>query len=164
MRTRNQLGMLCGLSVLLIVPAAAQQAGQNPNQAAGKALLQAADKAIGASSIRSIVVTGTGWIAAPGQQFAQGDLPRADMKSYTRTIDYGSKSAKFEYVRVQGNNPPRGGGGIPVQGEQHVTEFVSGQFAWNLNAQGQPNAQPQAAADRQHMVLTGPIGFIKAGL
>jgi len=149
---------------LLIVPAAAQQAGQNPNQAAGKALLQAADKAIGASSIRSIVVTGTGWIAAPGQQFAQGDLPRADMKSYTRTIDYGSKSAKFEYVRVQGNNPPRGGGGIPVQGEQHVTEFVSGQFAWNLNAQGQPNAQPQAAADRQHMVLTGPIGFIKAGL
>src|SRR2546430_16623015 len=37
---RNTLGLLlCGISALIIVPAAAQQAGQNPNQAAGKALL-----------------------------------------------------------------------------------------------------------------------------
>jgi glyoxylase-like metal-dependent hydrolase (beta-lactamase superfamily II) len=164
MRTRNQLGMLCGLSVLLIVPATAQQAGQNPNQVAAKALLQAADKAIGASSVKAIAVTATGWIGSPGQQFAQGDLPRADLKSYTLIRDYSSKSAKTDYVRVQGNNPPRGGGGIPVQGEARTTEFVNGNSAWNLNAQGQPNPQPQAAADRQHMMLTGPDGFIRAAL
>jgi hypothetical protein len=156
--------MLCGLSVLLIVPATAQQAGQNPNQAAAKALLQAADKAIGASSVKAIAVTATGWIGSPGQQFAQGDLPRADLKSYTLIRDYSSKSAKTDYVRVQGNNPPRGGGGIPVQGEARTTEFVNGNSAWNLNAQGQPNPQPQAAADRQHMMLTGPDGFIRAAL
>jgi hypothetical protein len=150
--------MLCGLSVLLIVPATAQQAGQNPNQAAAKALLQAADKAIGASSVKAIAVTATGWIGSPGQQFAQGDLPRADLKSYTLIRDYSSKSAKTDYVRVQGNNPPRGGGGIPVQGEARTTEFVNGNSAWNLNAQGQPNPQPQAAADRQHMMLTGQGG------
>src|SRR5262252_1187087 len=159
-----KLGVLLLASSAMIAPAASQQGQPNPNQAAAKALLQAADKAIGASNVRSIAVTATGWMASPGQQFAQGDLPRGDLKSYTRTVDYVSKSAKFEYVRVQGNNPPRGGGGIPIQGEQPTAEFVNGSSAWSLNAQGQPVAQPAAAADRQHLMLTGPVGFIKAGL
>jgi hypothetical protein len=88
-------------------PAAAQQGQPNPNQTAAKAILQDADKAIGASSVKSIAVTGTGRIGSPGQQFAQGDLPRADLKSYSYTADFGSKSAKTDYVRVQGNTPPR---------------------------------------------------------
>jgi hypothetical protein len=85
------------------------------------------------------------------------------MKSFTLARDFAGKSGKFEYVRVQGNNPPRGGG-IPIQGEQPTAEFVNGSNAWNLNAQGQPVAQAGAAADRQHLMLTGPVGFIKAGL
>ena len=125
----------------------------------------AADKAIGASNVKSYVATATGWIGSPGQQFAQGDLPRADLKSYTVTTDYPSKSQKRDYVRVQGNNPLRGGGGIPIQGEQHATEFVSGSSAWNLNAQGQPVAQQaNVAGDRQLMIMANPIGFIEAGL
>jgi len=160
-----KLGVLLLASSAMIAPVAAQQQGQpNPNQAAAKAILQAADKAIGASSVRSAVATGTGWIGSPGQQFAQGDLPRADLKTFTLARDFAGKSGKFDYVRVQGNNPPRGGGGIPVQGELRTAEFVNGNSAWNLNAQGQPVAQPGAAADRQHLMLTGPIGFIKAGL
>jgi len=160
-----KLGVLLLASSAMIAPAAAQQQGQpNPNQAAAKAILQAADKAIGASSVMSAVATGTGWIGSPGQQYAQGDLPRADLKSFTLARDFAGKSGKFDYVRVQGNNPPRGGGGIPVQGELRTAEFVNGNSAWNLNAQGQPVAQPGAAADRQHLMLTGPIGFIKAGL
>jgi glyoxylase-like metal-dependent hydrolase (beta-lactamase superfamily II) len=161
---KTKLGVLLLASSAMIAPAVAQNA-PNPAQAAAKALLQAADKAIGASNVKSVTVTGTGWLASPGQQFAQGDLPRGDLKSYTRTIDFVSKSAKTDYVRVQGNNPPRGGGGIPIQGEQHVTEFVNGSTAWNLNAQGQPVAQPaDVAGDRQLMIWTGPVGFIKAGL
>src|SRR6516162_8838207 len=163
-RMKTKLGMLLLLSTAMVTPAAAQQGQPNPNQAAAKAILQAADKAIGASNVRSVIATGTGWIGSPGQQFAQGDLPRADMKSFTLARDFAGKSGKFEYVRVQGNNPPRGGGGIPIQGEQPTAEFVNGSSAWNLNAQGQPVAQPGAAADRQHLMLTGPIGFIKAGL
>src|SRR3974390_602659 len=104
--------MLLGSSAR-IAPAAAQQGQPNPNQAAAKALLQAADKAIGASNVKSYIATASGWIGSPGQQFAQGDLPRAHLKSYTVTTDYASKSQKRDYVRVQGNNPPRGGGGIP---------------------------------------------------
>jgi glyoxylase-like metal-dependent hydrolase (beta-lactamase superfamily II) len=160
-----KLGVLLLASSAMIAPAAAQQNQPNPNQAAAKAILQAADKAIGASNVKSIVVTGTGWIGSPGQQFAQGDLPRADLKSFTYTADGPSKSAKFDYVRVQGNNPPRGGGGIPIQGEARSTELVNGNIAWNVNAQGQPVAQAgTVAGDRQLLMLAGPPGFIKAGL
>ncbi len=102
---KNQLGMMFGISALMIGPAMAQNP-PNPNQAAAKALLQAADKAIGASSVKSWTITGTGWMGYPGQQFAQGDLPRSDLKSFTFTVDLASKSAKWEYVRVQGNKPP----------------------------------------------------------
>ena len=108
----------------------------------------------------------TGWRGYPGQQFAQGDLPRSDLKSNIRSVDFDSKSAKSDYVRVQGNNIARGGGaGFPVQGEQHFTEFVNGDTAWNLNAQGQPVRQSAVeAGDRQLALWTNPIGFIKAGL
>jgi hypothetical protein len=165
MRTRHKIGILLLTSTAMIVPAAAQNAAPNPAQAAAKALLQAADKAIGASNVKSYTISATGWMGSPGQQFAQGDLPRGDLKSYTRTVDYGSKSAKSDYVRVQGNNPPRGGGGIPIQGEQHVTQFVNGNSAWNLNAQGEPVRQSAVdAGDRQLLLWTNPVGFIKAGL
>jgi glyoxylase-like metal-dependent hydrolase (beta-lactamase superfamily II) len=162
---KTKVGVLLLASSAMITPAAAQQGQPNPNQAAAKALLQAADKAIGASNVKSFTVTATGWMGSPGQQFAQGDLPRADLKSFTYTADYGTKSVKGDYTRVQGNNPQRGGGGIPIQGEQHVTDFVSGNIAWNLNAQGQPVRQSALdAGDRQLALYVSPMGFIKAGL
>ena len=77
---KKQLGIMLGLSALMIGPAMAQQ--PNPNQAAAKVLLQAADKAMGASFLKSWTASGTGWMGYPGQQFAQGDLPRTDLKSY----------------------------------------------------------------------------------
>src|ERR1700674_3406091 len=98
---RIKLGVLLLASSAMIAPAPAQQNQPNPNQAAAKVLLQAADKAIGASNVKSLTVTATGWMGYPGQQFAQGDLPRSDLKSYTATIDYATKSRKREYVRVQ---------------------------------------------------------------
>ena len=53
---KNQLGILFGISALMVGPALAQNQpnpNQAANQAAAKALLQAADKAIGASSVKS---------------------------------------------------------------------------------------------------------------
>jgi hypothetical protein len=105
-------------------------------------------------------------MGAVGRAFATegagSDWPRTDFKSYAATIDYASKSSKEEHVRVQGNNPARGGGFVPLQGEVRTTNFVTGNFAWNLNAQGQPNPQPNAADVRQFLIWTSPHGFIKA--
>jgi glyoxylase-like metal-dependent hydrolase (beta-lactamase superfamily II) len=161
----HKIGILLLASTAMVLPAAAQNA-PNPGQAAAKQLLQAADTAIGASKVKSYIVSSTGWMGYPGQQFAQGDLPHSDLKSFVRTVDYDSKSAKQEYVRVQGNNGPRGGGaGFPVQGEQKFTEFVNGDVAWNLNPQGEPVRQlATEAGDRELFLWTNPVGFIKAGL
>jgi hypothetical protein len=153
---RVQLGTLLVTSAVLVGPAAAQDAAS---------LLQAADKAVGASAVKSVVYAGTGRMGYVGQQFATGDLPRTDLKSYTMSIDYGTKSSKEEFVRVQGNNIPRGGGlGFPVQGEARGANFVSGSFAWNLNPQGQPNPQPGNVEGGQFMMQISPHGFIKAAL
>src|SRR5579862_9206089 len=129
---RIKLALLLGTSALLIGQAAAQDA---------QSLLQAADKAIGASGVKSVVYSGAGTIRYPGQSFdPSGDWNRAPITSYTNSIDYGSKSSKEDYA-VDLTKKERGGGlSVP-----HVTDFVSGNYAWNVNAQGQANPQPGAA-------------------
>src|SRR5262249_4877644 len=52
---RIKLGMLLAGSALMATPAGAQNAA---------GLLQAADKAIGASAVNSVVYAGTGWMGA----------------------------------------------------------------------------------------------------
>lgn len=158
---KNVLVTLMSVSALVLGPAVGPAAAQN-----ARALLQAADNAVGASKVNSIMYTGTGRISYLGQNFTTtDDLPRVDMKTWSQTIDYGSKSAKEEMVRVQGNNPPRGGGaGFPITGEQRSTTLVSGNYAWNLNAQSQPQAQNDQAEMRQFMIWVTPHGFIKAAL
>ena len=152
----NKLSVLFAVLALMVTTAAAQDA---------RSLLQAADRAMGASNVKSIQYSGSGWMAAVGQSYAaDGDWPRVDLKSYTRTIDYESKSSTEEAVRVQGNNPPRGGGGVPVQGEQRQVNMVRGNYAWTLNPQNMPNPQPAAAELRQFDIWVTPHGFIKAAL
>jgi glyoxylase-like metal-dependent hydrolase (beta-lactamase superfamily II) len=158
---RNVLATLIAVLALLLGPAVAPAAAQN-----AKALLQAADNAVGTSKVNSIQYTGTGRIGYLGQNFTTADdWPRVDLKSWSQTIDYGSKSAKEEMVRVQGNNPPRGGGaGFPITGEQRSTTLISGNYAWNLNAQGQPQPQNDDAEVRQFMIWVTPHGFLKAAV
>jgi glyoxylase-like metal-dependent hydrolase (beta-lactamase superfamily II) len=145
------IGLLFAAWALMIGSAAAQDA---------KSLLEAADKAIGASAVNSVTYSGTGTMRYPGQSFdPNGDWPRAPMTSYSATIDYGSKSSKEEYA-VDVSKKERGGGlAVP-----RTTNFVSGNYAWNLNAEGQPNPQPAAAELRQFMITVSPHGFIKAAL
>ena len=129
-----------------------------------RSVLQAADKAVGTSAVNSVQYDATGWIRFLGQNFtADQDWNRVDLQSYTQTIDYPSRSAREEYVRVQGNNPRIGGGaGFPIQGAPRTTNFVSGNLAWTLNAQGQPQAQVDQADVRQFLLWVSPHGFIKA--
>ena len=142
-----------------ILPVAAQQDART--------ILQAADRAVGATKVNSIQYTATGRISYLGQNFTvTDDWPRVDLKSYAMTIDYPSKSERLDYTRVQGNNPARGGGaGFPIAGEQRAQEMINGNTAWNVNAQGQ--AQTVAGDDaeaRQFLMWVSPHGFIKAAL
>jgi glyoxylase-like metal-dependent hydrolase (beta-lactamase superfamily II) len=148
----KRLGMLFALSAASIVPAAAQDANS---------LLRAADKATGASGVNSVVYSGAGTIRYVGQSYdPNGDWPRAPLTAYTATIDYGSKSGKEQYT-VDLSKKDERGGGLAIPGG---TDFVSGNFAWNLNAQGQPNPQPGAAELRAFLIDVSPYGFIKAAL
>jgi len=151
--------------VWLSLSLAALMAGSGAAQDA-RGVLQAAAKAMGVSDVKSIQYTGTGWQGMVGQNFAPDqDWPRVDLTSYSRTIDFESMSSKEEYVRVQGNHPQRGGGaGFPFLKEQRVTNFVSGTYAWTLNAQGQPVPQPADAEVRRVEILLTPYGFLKGAM
>ena len=131
-----------------------------------RAVLQAADGAMGASNLRSIQYSGTGYITSPGQSYtaALNDTwPRFDL-TYTRTIDYDTHSYREEQLRVQGTWPLRGGGFRPITGERRQVELVSGNYAWDLDAQNQPVAELNDVELRQMEIILTPHGFIKAAL
>ena len=140
------------LSLGLCFSAAAQDA---------KSVLQSATKAMG--DVKSIQYSGTGHLGALGQAFTPGGAwPMNNIKSYTRTIDYGSKSSREELTQVE-PTPIRNGGGAPFAGEQKQVNLVSGEYAWN-----QPGPAPQpaiaAAEERQMQIWLTPHGFLKAAM
>ena len=95
-----------------------------------KAVLDGVAKAMG--DVKSLQYTGSGSIFAVGQNPSPGTpWPRFNAKSYTRTINYDTVSMRDEIVRTQAEQPPRGGGGQPVMGEQRQNLVVSGTHAWN---------------------------------
>lgn len=124
-----------------------------------KSVLQSATKAMG--DVNSIQFSGTGHLSQLGQAFAPGTAwPETNLTSYTKTIDYTSKSAKEELTRVE-PNPPVKGGGRPFGGEDKQVNFVSGPYAWD---QPGSNPVPQVAAtdERQLQIWLTPHGFLKA--
>jgi glyoxylase-like metal-dependent hydrolase (beta-lactamase superfamily II) len=159
----RQLCVLVVAVLALMVQAAAAQDA--------KALLQAASTAMGAANLRTVQITGTGWNAAVGQSFSpDDDWPRFEVTRYVRTIDFENRSSREEFTRKQGNNPPRGGGGTPLQGEQQQVFLVNGNSAWNMQGT-MPQPQPglylagiPVAEFRQLDILLTPHGFLKAAM
>jgi glyoxylase-like metal-dependent hydrolase (beta-lactamase superfamily II) len=157
----RQLCVLVIAAFALMVQAAAAQDA--------KAILQAASTAMGAANLRSIQISGTGWNGAVGQSFSpETDWPRFEVTRYVRTTDYEARSSREEFTRRQGNNPPQGGGGTPLQGDQQQVFIVNGNLAWNMNGttvQPQPGqylAGIPVAEFRQLDILLTPHGFLKA--
>src|SRR5499427_4964719 len=134
-----------------------------------RGVLQAAVRAMGTANVKTIQYSGTGWNAAVGQSCSpQDDWPHSAVTRYSRAIDYEAKSSREEITRRQGNDPPRGGGGTPLQGEQQQVAIVSGNYAWNIDGQN-PVPQPgfylagiSVAEFRQLDILLTPHGFLKA--
>lgn len=151
----NRIWLFATVLALTAGPVAAQDA---------RSALQAAAKAMGVTNMNSIQISASGWQGAVGQNFSPDvDWPRFDLTSYTQTIDFGTMSSKVEMVRVQGNNPGRGGGGAPIVGEQRIANFVSGNYAWNMQGTNVVPA-PAAAEQRQIDIFLTPWGFIKGAM
>ena len=126
-----------------------------------KTVLQSATKAMG--DVKSIQYSGTGHLYQLGQAFSPGTAwPETIVTSYTKTIDYTSKSAKEELTRVE-PNPPVKGGGRPFAGEDKQVNLVSGQSAWDQPGSA-PVPQIAAAGERQLQIWLTPHGFLKAAM
>ena len=131
---------------------------------AQEASLDSVAKAMGAAGVKSIQYSGNGTNFQVGQNFSPDmPWPRFVVKSYTRAVNYESASIRDELVRTQGENPPRGGGGQPVAGEQRQIFVASGDFAWNVAADVVTPA-PVALVDRQLQLWTTPHGVVKAAM
>jgi glyoxylase-like metal-dependent hydrolase (beta-lactamase superfamily II) len=129
-----------------------------------KTVLQAVVRNIGADNLRCLTYSGSGFVAAVGQNFTpRDDWPRVELASYTKTVNFDARSAREEQVRRQGNNPARGGGGVPLQGDVRQINLVSGDYAWGLQGTN-ATPQPAAAAQRQLDLWLTPHGFVKAAM
>ena len=144
----RQLSALVGLLVLLAMMAAPVAAQAQSAQTA-QAVLQAAAKAMGTNNLKCVTYTGAGYVGIVGQNHnIRDDWARVELANYTRTINFDARSSQEERVTRQGNYPARGGGGIPLNGEQRQTQFVVDKVAWNVGANGMPAPAPQAAEMR----------------
>lgn len=151
----RRMCVLVSMLALMVTAARAQDA---------RTVLQAASTAMGAGSLKTLQYSGSGWNAGVGQSYSPDeDWPRFEVTRYTRMIDYEARSSREDFTRRQGNYPPRGGGGTPIRGEQEQTFIVSGEYAWNLQANN-ANPQPAAAELRQLDIWLSPYGFLKAAL
>src|SRR5262245_33445823 len=129
-----------------------------------KTVLEGVAKAMGGTDLKTIQYAGSGSIFAVGQNHnPTAPWPRLSAKSFTRSINYETSSMRDEIVRTQAEQPPRGGGGQPIIGENRQLQFVSGIYAWNQVGDN-ANPTPVAVTDRLQQLWTTPHGVIKAAL
>src|SRR5438128_815243 len=128
-----------------------------------KAVLEGVTKAMG--DVKSLQYTGSGANFSFGQSVSPGaPWPRFNVKSYTRMVNYDTPAMRDEIVRTQAEPGARGGGGIPLVGEQRQNLMVSGTHAWNQVGENPPAPALAAVADRQHQLWITPHGVIKAAM
>jgi hypothetical protein len=128
-----------------------------------KAVLDGVAKSMG--EVKSLQYAGSGANYSFGQDVSPGTpWPRFNLKSYTRTLDYDTPAMRDEFVRTQADPGARGGGGIPLVGEQRQLQAVSGTQAWNQVGDAIPTAQLAAVNDRLHQLWITPHGVIKAAM
>src|SRR6267142_3405242 len=103
------------LAALLVWTASAQDAGT---------VIGTASKAIGVETLKTVQYSATGLDFALGQApNPSSPWPKFINKSYTRSINFEAPASRVERVRLQGENPPHGGGQQPIVGEQPQTQL-----------------------------------------
>src|SRR5437899_1937775 len=132
--------LIVALAVFVLMPGPGN--GQDP-----KAVVDGVAKSMG--DVKSLQYAGSGANYSFGQNVAPGTpWPRFNLKSYTRTVDYDTPAMRDEIVRTQADPAARGGGGIPLVGEQRQLQAVSGAYAWSQTGENPPGAALAAVGDR----------------
>src|SRR3984893_12436788 len=161
----RKLSFLAVLFVALITLGARTTSAQAVD---ARKALEAAAKAMGTTNLKSIQFTAEGFLSKVGEQYdLTTDWPHFDVTEYTRTIDFDAKYMRLDYNQKQGNYPTNGYPPVP---EEHVTNILSGNFAWDMKRDTPVpftrlylDGMPYAELRQLEMVLT-PHGFIKAAL
>src|SRR4030095_929997 len=107
--------------------------------------------------------------SAPGRGFALGQAPNPSSpwpkfinKSYSRSLNFEAPASRVERVRLQGENPPRGGGQQPVVGEQPVNQtiIVNAETPWvqQLEIVMMPHGFLRAAAAKNATTEVKTVG------
>jgi hypothetical protein len=128
--------------------------------------LNAAARAMGTNGLDSIQFTADGYLAKVGEQYNLTDgWPQYEVTDYTRVIDFDAGYMRLDYDQRQGRYPTNG---YPPMPEEHVTNVLSGNFAWDMQGDTPVpftrmyiDSIPYADLRKLEMLLT-PHGFIKA--
>jgi glyoxylase-like metal-dependent hydrolase (beta-lactamase superfamily II) len=124
--------------------------------------LQRIADALDVSSIKTFQFIANGRMYAVGQSTSpMAPWPRHYVKSLTRQYDFTAGAMRDEMVRTQGEDPPSGGGGQPIVGDQRTIALVSGEFAWNDSGKT-TTPQPHQVSGRVHDFVTSPHGLVRA--
>src|SRR5437773_3025032 len=143
-----------GLFVVLVWTPSAQDA---------KAVIGNASRAIGVDTLKTVQYSATGLDFTLGQApNPSSPWPKFINKSYTRSINFETPASKVDRVRMQGENPPRGGGQQPIVGEQpqNQTIIVNAETPWvqQLEIWMMPHGFLRAAAMKRGTVEARTIG------
>lgn len=110
----------CLAGLALVTLAVWTATAQDAKTVIGNAL-----KAMGADTLKTAQYSATGLDFALGQApNPNSPWPKFINKSYTRAINFETPASRVDRVRVQGENPPHGGGLQPIVGEQPQTQTI----------------------------------------
>ena len=125
-----------------------------------KTVIDNASKAMG--SLKSVEYSGSGFDYAIGQNVTPNSpWPKFVDKTYKRTMNFETPAYRMERTRVQGENPPRGGGQQPIVGEQmqNVPVVVTANTPWaqQLELWMMPHGFLQAAVKNNATLLSKTV-------
>ena len=143
-----------GLAAVLVWTTSAQDA---------RAVIGNASKAMGVDTLKTVQYSATGLDFTLGQAGNPSlPWPKFIDKSYSRSLNFETPASRMDRVRMQGENPPRGGGNQPVVGEQNQTQTVivgaDTPWAQQLEIWMMPHGFLRAAATRNATVEAKTIG------
>jgi len=142
------------LAALAVWSASAQDA---------KTVIGNASKALGVDALKTVQYSATGYDFALGQApNPSSPWPKFIEKSYSRSIDFEKSSSKVDRIRMQGENPPHGGGQQPIVGEQTVSQTIVGgadtPWVQQLEIVLMPHGFLRAAATKSATVEAKTVG------